>query len=95
MAAKAVVVVAMAVGKRPEVKEEGNVIGVSHILLIYYLAQSRGVFLANAYVERSQCLASRQTLSVPQIDVSAHADRKMIIFMSICINSQRNHNFTE
>ncbi len=55
-------------------------IGVHCILLGDYLAQSRAMFLVNAYLERSQCLASRQTLSVPQIDLSAQADRKMVIF---------------
>ncbi len=33
-------------------------------------------------------------LSVPQIDLSVRADRKMVIFMSICVISQRNHDFT-
>jgi hypothetical protein len=37
------------------------VIGVPRILLGDYSAQSRAMFLANAYLERSQCLASRQT----------------------------------
>ncbi len=55
------VVVAIAVGKRPEVNEESNVIGVPGILLGDYLAQSRAIFLVNAYLEGSQCLASRQT----------------------------------
>jgi hypothetical protein len=32
---------------------------------------------------------------VPQIDLSARADRKMVIFMSICVISQRNHDYTE
>ena len=52
---------AMAVGKRPEAREESNVIGVPHILLGNNLVQSRVIFLANAYLERSQCVASRQT----------------------------------
>jgi hypothetical protein len=57
------------------------VIGVPRILLGDYLAQNRAMFLANAYLERSQCLASRdRLLSVPQIDLSARADRKMVIF---------------
>ncbi len=86
------VAVVMAGGERPEVRVE---IGIPHILLGNYLAQSRAMFLVNAYLERSQCSASRQTLSVPQIDLSARADRKMVIFMSICIISQRNHDFTE
>jgi hypothetical protein len=57
------------------------VIGVPRILLGDYLAKSRAMFLANAYLERSQCLASLdRLLSVPQIDLSACADRKMVIF---------------
>jgi hypothetical protein len=57
------------------------VIGVPRILLGDYLAQSRAMFLVNAYLERYQCLASSdRLLSVPQIDLSAGADRKMVIF---------------
>ncbi len=52
---------AMAVGKRPEAREESNRIGVPHVLLGNNLAQSRAMRLANEYLERSQCLASRQT----------------------------------
>ncbi len=74
-------VVAMAVGERPEAREESNGIGVPRVLLGDNLAQSRAMRLANAYLEeRSRCLASRQTLSVPQRDLSARADRKMVIF---------------
>jgi hypothetical protein len=87
VAVAAVAAAAMANGERLEVRDEyhTNVIGVPGILLGNYLVQSRAMFLANAYLHLSQCLASRQTLSVPQIDLSAHADRKMVIFMSICV----------
>ena len=44
-------------------------IGVPHILLGDYLVQSRVMILVNAYLERSQCLASRQR----QINLSARA----------------------
>ena len=57
-AAGAAVAAAMASGERPEVRVE---IGVSHTLLGDYLVQSRAMFLANVYLESSQCLASRQT----------------------------------
>ncbi len=50
---------AMASGERPEVKVE---IGVPHTLLGNYLVQSRAMFLANAYLGLSQCLASRHTI---------------------------------
>jgi hypothetical protein len=56
------------------------VIGVPRILLGNYLAQKKAMFLANAYLERSQYLASRQTFICAQIDLSARADRKMVIF---------------
>ncbi len=59
-AVMAVAAAAMADGERPEMRDE-SVIGVPGILLGNYLAQSRAMFLANAYLERSQCLASRQT----------------------------------
>ncbi len=86
--------VAMAVGETPEAREESDGIGVPYVLLGNNLAQSRAMHLANACLERSQCLASRdRLLSVPQIDLSACADRKMVIFMSICIISQRNHEY--
>ena len=45
-------------GERPEVRVE---IGVPRTLLGDYLAQIKAMRLANAYLERSQCLASRQT----------------------------------
>ena len=54
----AAMVAAMAGGERPEVRVE---FGVPYILLGNYLAQSRAMFLVNAYLERSRCLASRQT----------------------------------
>ncbi len=76
----AVVAAAMVDGERPEVRDE-KVIGVSCIPLGNYLAQSRAMFLANAYLERSLCLASLdRLLSLPQIDLSFCADRKMVIF---------------
>ena len=45
-------------GERPEVRVD---IGVPRILLGGYLAPRRAMFLANTYMERSQCLASRQS----------------------------------
>jgi hypothetical protein len=58
------------------------VIAVPRILLGDYLAQSRAMHLANAYLERSQCLASRQTFicATDTLDLAAPADRKMVIF---------------
>ncbi len=50
-AAVAAAVVAMAVGERPEAREESNVIGVPRILLGNNLAQNRAMRLANAYPE--------------------------------------------
>ena len=49
---------AMASGEQPEVRVE---IGVPRTLLCDYLSQSRAMFLVNVYLERSQCLESRQT----------------------------------
>ncbi len=54
----AAAVAAMAGGVRPEVRVE---IGVPRILLGNYLVLSIAMFLANAYLEGSQCLASRQS----------------------------------
>ncbi len=59
--AVAAAVVAMAVGERPEAREESNCIGVPRVLLGDNSAQSRAMRLANAYLERSQFSASRQT----------------------------------
>ena len=76
--AGAAVMAAMAGGERPEVRVE---IGVPCTLLGNYLAQSRAIFLANAYLEGSQyvwCLG-RQTF-ICAADLSARADRKMVIF---------------
>ncbi len=42
-------VVAMAVGERPEAREESNVIGVPRILFGNNLVQNRAMRLANAY----------------------------------------------
>ncbi len=50
--------VAMAVGERPEAREESNIIGVPGILLGDNLAQSRVMFLVNVYLRLSQCLES-------------------------------------
>ena len=36
-----------------------------------------------------------RVLSVPQIDLSVYADRKMVNFYVICVTSPRNHDFTE
>ncbi len=55
-------------------------IGVPCIPLGNYLVQSRAMFLANAYLERSQCLASRQTFICA-------ADR------FICSRRQKNGHF--
>ena len=49
---------AMAGGERPEVRVE---IGVPCTLLGNNLAHIKAMRLANAYLEGSQCLASRQT----------------------------------
>ncbi len=57
-AAGAAAAAAMASGERPEVRVE---IEVPCTLLGDYLAQSRAMFVVSAYLERSQCLASRQT----------------------------------
>ena len=77
-AAGAAAAAAMAGGESPEVKVE---IGVPHTLLGGYLAQSRAMFLANAYLERSQCLASRLTfICAADRYLSARANRKMVIF---------------
>ncbi len=54
-------------------------IGVPPILLGDYLAKSRAMFLPNAYLERSR-LDRLFLVSVPQIDLSARTDRKMVIF---------------
>jgi hypothetical protein len=78
-AAVAVAVVAMAVGERPEAREESNVIGVPRILLGNNLAQNRAMHLENAYPEGPNDWCLHRLLSVPQIDLSAHADRKMVI----------------
>ncbi len=78
-AAAAAAVVAMAVGERPEAREESNVIGVSRILLCNNLAQNRAMRLANAYPEGPNVWRLHRLLSVPQIDLSARADRKMVI----------------
>ncbi len=68
--------VAMAVGERPEAREESNVIGVPRILLGNNLAQNRAMCLANAYPEGPNVWRLHRYLSVPQID----AYRKMVIF---------------
>ncbi len=78
-AAVVVAVVAMAVGKRPEVREESNVIGVPRILLGNNLAQNRAMRLANAYPEGPNVWHLHRLLSVLQVDLSARADRKMVI----------------
>ncbi len=52
-------------------------IGVPRIPLGDYLAQSRAMFLANAYLDVWHL---DRLLSVPQIDLSARADRKIVIF---------------
>ena len=50
-----------------------DVIGVPRILLGNYLAQSRVMFLANVYLEGSQCLASRQTfICAPDRFICSH-----------------------
>ncbi len=77
--AMAVAVVAMAVGERPEAREESNVIGVPRILLVDNLAQNREMRLANAYPEGPNVWHLHRLLSVPQIDLSACADRKIVI----------------
>ncbi len=51
---------------------------VPHVLLGDNLAKSRAMRLANAYPEGPNVW--RLDISVPQIDLSARADRKMIIF---------------
>ncbi len=55
-------------------------IGVPRTLLGDYLARIKAMRLANAYLERSQCLASRQTFICAADNLSARADRKMVIF---------------
>ncbi len=57
-AAAAAAAAVMAGGERPEVRVE---IGVPRILLGDYLALSIAMFLANAYLEGSQCLAFLST----------------------------------
>ena len=59
-AAGAAAVAAMAGGERPEVRVE---IGVPRTILGDNLAHIKAIRLANAYLERSQCLASRQTFT--------------------------------
>jgi hypothetical protein len=79
-AAVAATVVAMAVGERPEAREESNVIGVPRILLGNNLVKNRAMRLVNAYPEDPNVWHLLRLLSVPQIDLSAFADRKMVIF---------------
>jgi hypothetical protein len=61
-------------------------LGVPGIQLGNYLAQSREMFLANAYLESSQFLQIDSVLSAPQIDLSACSDKKMVIlYLYLCI----------
>jgi hypothetical protein len=78
-AALAAAMVAMAVGERPEAREESNDIGVPCILLGDNLAQNRAMCLVNAYPEGPNVWRLHRLVSVPQIDLSARADRKMVI----------------
>ncbi len=55
-------------------------LGIPRILLGDYLAKSRAMFLANAYWRGPNVWRLDRLLSVPQIDLSARADRKMVIF---------------
>ncbi len=56
-------------------------IGVPRVLLGDNLAKSRAMRLANAYPEGPNVWRLDRLLSVvPQIDLSARADRKMVIF---------------
>ncbi len=58
-----------------------------------YLAQSRAMFLANAYLCLFQFLCLDRGLSALQID--ACADKIMVIFMCICVSAPQKYNFTE
>ena len=56
-------------------------IGVQCTLIGNNFAHIKAMLLENAYLERSQCLASRQTfICAADRFISARADRKMIIF---------------
>ncbi len=55
-------------------------IGVPHVLLGDNLEKSRVMRLANAYPEGPNVWRLDRLLPVPQIDLSARADRKMVIF---------------
>ena len=57
------------------------------------LAQIKAMHLANVQTFGSNVWHPNINLSAPQIDFSCGADRKMAIFMCICVISQRNHNF--
>ena len=61
-------------------REESNRIGIPRVLLGDNLAKSRAMRLANAYTEGPNVWHLHRLLSVPQIDLSARADRKMVIF---------------
>jgi hypothetical protein len=77
-------------GERPEVRVK---IGVPHMLLGDYLVQSRVMNLVNAYLERSQCLASRQR-SVCTTD-KLICSRIETCFFCLSASAQRNLDFTE
>ncbi len=55
-------------------------IGVPRVLLGSNFAKSRAMRLANAYPDGPNVWRLDRLLSVPQIDLSARADRKMVIF---------------
>ena len=59
------------------------------------LAQIKAMRLANVQTFGSNVWRPNINLSVPQIDFSCGADRKMVIFyVYLCTISQRNHNFS-
>ncbi len=75
MAAAAAKAMAMAEGKTRRRGRDWGYVGVPCIQLGYYLAQSRAMFLANAYLCLSHFFAHR-VLSAPQIDLSACTDKR-------------------
>jgi hypothetical protein len=60
-AAAAAIAMAMAEGKTRGRGRDWGYVGVPHIQLGNYLAQSRAMFLANAYLHLSQIFADRQS----------------------------------
>ena len=50
--------------------------------------------LANVQTFGSNVWHTNRVLAAPKIDSICGADRKMVIFMCICVISQRNHKFS-